>query len=560
MSVFTASAKTAAMAPRMFGTARRNFCAAAALNQKVPSWATVDPWKMGYEAPAEAKSLLNGEWIGAKDSRMIIDPLTGKDMYSVPMTSSEELTPWIESGLACPRSGLHNPHRNVERYNIYGDVNFKIAQAMNEPEVEEYFVKLIQRVTPKSKTQALGEINTARKWLAMYAGDQVRMLARGFSLTGDHLGQETRGFRYPFGNTAVITPFNFPLEIPVLQSLASLFMGNKVLVKVDEKVQIVMEQFIRLAHHCGLPKTDMDMLYSSGPVCGELLQKSDCKQTVFTGSQAVAERLVLDLKGKVRLEDAGFDWKVLGADLPSKKEQEFVAWQCDQDAYAFSGQKCSAQSILFMHENWVNAGLEKQMADRAAMRSLKDFTTVPVLSWSNEKIQKHCDDVLSIPGAKVLFGGKPLEEDHTIPECYGSWQPTAIYVPIDALLEEKNFKIATTELFGPFQIVTHWKKDEEHKVCEALERIQAHLTAAIVSNDIHFINRMLGNTLNGTTYIGLRGRTTGAPQQHWFGPCGDPRGAGIHTPEAIKLNWSGHREVIVDVGPTADTWNAPQPT
>ncbi|KFK24134.1 hypothetical protein AALP_AAs67913U000100, partial [Arabis alpina] len=45
----------------------------------------------------------------------------------------------------------------------------------------------------------------------------------------------------------------------------------------------------------------------------------------------------------------------------------------------------------------------------------------------------------------------------------------------------------------------------------------------------------IGNTVNGTTYAGLRGRTTGAPQNHWFGPAGDPRGAGIGTPEAIKL-------------------------
>ena len=41
----------------------------------------------------------------------------------------------------------------------------------------------------------------------------------------------------------------------------------------------------------------------------------------------------------------------------------------------------------------------------------------------------------------------------------------------------------------------------------------------------------------------------GAPQNHWFGPAGDPRGAGIGTPEAIKLVWSCHREIIHDNGP-----------
>ena len=59
------------------------------------------------------------------------------------------------------------------------------------------------------------------------------------------------------------------------------------------------------------------------------------------------------------LEDAGFDWKVLGPDV---SELDYVARQCDQDAYACSGQKCSAQSILFMHENWAAAGARPKPA------------------------------------------------------------------------------------------------------------------------------------------------------------------------------------------------------
>jgi 1-pyrroline-5-carboxylate dehydrogenase len=61
--------------------------------------------------------------------------------------------------------------------------------------------------------------------------------------------------------------------------------------------------------------------------------------------------------------------------------------------------------------------------------------------------------------------------------------------------------------------------------------------------------QVLANTVNGTTYAGIRARTTGAPQNHWFGPAGDPRAAGIGTPEAIRLVWSCHREIITDIGP-----------
>ncbi|MBV05844.1 MAG: hypothetical protein CMD53_00710, partial [Gammaproteobacteria bacterium] len=76
-----------------------------------------------------------------------------------------------------------------------------------------------------------------------------------------------------------------------------------------------------------------------------------------------------------------------------------------------------------------------------------------------------------------------------------------------------------------------------------------NLTAAIVSNDVLFQQDILGSTVNGTTYTGMRARTTGAPQNHWFGPSGDPRSAGIGTREAIVSTWSSHREIIKDVGP-----------
>ena len=42
------------------------------------------------------------------------------------------------------------------------------------------------------------------------------------------------------------------------------------------------------------------------------------------------------------------------------------------------------------------------------------------------------------------------------------------------------------------------------------------------------------------------------------GPSGDPRSAGIHTAEAIKLCWSSHREIIYDWGPVADSWEGAQ--
>jgi 1-pyrroline-5-carboxylate dehydrogenase len=167
----------------------------------------------------------------------------------------------------------------------------------------------------------------------------------------------------------------------------------------------------------------------------------------------------------------------------------------------------------------------------------------------------HVEATSSITGARLLFGGKALT-GHRIPKQYGAMQPTAVEVPVDSLLGE-HFELVTTELFGPFQLVVKYDDDNLDTVLKFLERMSQHLTAAVVSRDIGFQNRVLAATVNGTTYCGMRARTTGAPQNHWFGPCGDPRAAGIGTPEAIVATWSGHREIIMDQGPQPAGWTVP---
>lgn len=44
-----------------------------------------------------------------------------------------------------------------------------------------------------------------------------------------------------------------------------------------------------------------------------------------------------------------------------------------------------------------------------------------------------------------------------------------------------------------------------------LERMTNHLTAGVVSSDPVWTEKILAHTINGTTYQGLKARTTGAP-------------------------------------------------
>lgn len=512
----------------------------------VPEWASCDPWALGtQETPHEVLNCVDGKWTGDTRSKMVIPNPLDRDApppFTIPDTQEDELEPFLASLRKCSKTGLHNPLKNPERYVQYGEITRRAGDALSQPEIAEFFVQSIQKCVPKSHAQALGEVTVTAAFLNNFGGDNVRRLAKSFGVPGDHYGQMSVGHRWPYGPVGLITPFNFPLEIPVLQLMGALFMGNKPVLKPSEQVSVVMEQFLLLLQHCGMEKTDVDFLNSKGPVAQKVIMDTPLRVTQFTGSSKVGELLSKATHGKIKLEDAGFDWKIIGPDVD---DVDYVAWQCDQDAYASIGQKCSAQSIVFIHENWKEAGLMEKMKENVSKRTIDDFTVGPVLTVTTKDFLGHTERLASIPGASVLWGGKELQGTK-IPECYGAVEPTAVFVPLEEMMKDEHFDVCTTELFAPFQVVTYFNDDTLDTVLEATERMSHHLTAAVVSNDPAFQSKVLANTVNGTTYAGRRARTTGAPQNHWFGPAGDPRGAGIGTPEAIQLVWSCHREIIND--------------
>jgi len=386
---------------------------------KVPDFATVDPFAgMTAANPAVLQNLVGGRWAaGDGNYDELVDPMNGVAFIREPDTRDHE--PYIEGLRSCPKSGLHNPLKRPDRYLYLGQVCARSAALLADPEVESYFTKLIQRVMPKSWAQCLGEVTVTRVFLENLDGDGVRFLARGFSNPGNHASKESRGYRWPFGSVVIIAPFNFPLESPALQLVGALAMGNRPLIKPETRVSVVLEQFVRLLLHAGLDPHDPDMTHCKGTVMGKLIEsaRDHIRLVQFTGSSGVAEHLSSVMNGAVRIEDAGFDWKVIGPDYQPDL-LDYVAWQCDEDAYNAAGQKCSAQSIVLAHDNWIDALLPK-LSELAARRSLDDLSLGPVLTWTNEQMRAHLDAIMAVPGAELLFGGNPLQ-GHSIPDCYGA--------------------------------------------------------------------------------------------------------------------------------------------
>ena len=201
----------------------------------------------------------------------------------------------------------------------------------------------------KSYIQASSEVKVLSNILSNLSGDNVRFLAGGTQNPGDHDGQHCNSYRWPYGPVALISPFNYPVEIPGGQLIGALVMGNKVLHKSDSKTAPVMEEFIRMLIYCGMPPEDVNFIHVQDSLFDKIYDMCDIRMTQFTGSTKVAEYLSTLTHGRIKIEDAGFDWKIMGPDVTNV---DYAAWISDIDANSYSGQKCSCQSICFAHSNW----------------------------------------------------------------------------------------------------------------------------------------------------------------------------------------------------------------
>ncbi len=97
------------------------------MSKDVLAFATLDPKTLSGAKPTQLYNLVGGKWTLPRESSDIPDPLNGEIFLKMPNTRSDEIQPFLDSLASCPKSGLHNPLKNVERYRMYGDISAKAA-------------------------------------------------------------------------------------------------------------------------------------------------------------------------------------------------------------------------------------------------------------------------------------------------------------------------------------------------------------------------------------------------------------------------------------------------
>lgn len=193
----------------------------------------------------------------------------------------------------------------------------------------------------KPVAEGLGEVENAAKVVEFYAG-----LAH--ELGGEHVPSMRPGVhivtrREPRGVAAVITPWNFPVNLPLVKMAPALLAGNTVVWKPASPGAEASVELARAIVAAGIPAGVVNMVLGDGPTAGAALAAADVDAVSFTGSCDVGhqiERQGAERGVKVLTELGGKNVVVVCDDADLDLAVDAIV----NGAFRYAGQKCTATS------------------------------------------------------------------------------------------------------------------------------------------------------------------------------------------------------------------------
>lgn len=296
--------------------------------------------------------------------------------------------------------------------------------------------------------------------------------------------------RRPVDVAALITPWNFPLLLPVWKVAAALAAGTAVVLKPAPEAPLTALALVALLESAGVPPGVVNVLPGGDAVGAELCAHPGVRHISFTGSTAagreVAAHAGQGLK-RVQLELGGKSPALVFADA----DLENAVSQCLFGVYFNSGQVCQAASRILVHRSQYDAFLEQFTARTQLLRvgaaTDPDADLGPLVRPSQlTVIQDHVDQALA-GGARCLLGG------HTLPG------PGYFYAPTVLADVSAELSVFQEELFGPVAVVTPFATDQEGV---ALANATPYgLAAAVFTSNLRRALSISGELAAGTVWI-----------------------------------------------------------
>jgi RHH-type transcriptional regulator, proline utilization regulon repressor / proline dehydrogenase / delta 1-pyrroline-5-carboxylate dehydrogenase len=389
-------------------------------------------------------------------------------------------------------------------------VLFKAAEIMRQKRFELAAWETYE--VAKTWKEADADIIEAADFCEYYAREALK-LAQGKALY-KVAGEDNRYIYRAKGVGAIISPWNFPLAIPMGMVSAALVMGNSVLFKPASPSVKIGHLLCQILLEAGCPPKVLHFLPGSSREIGEVLTESPQVAFIaFTGSMEVGthiiegaakrvtnlgqvKKVIAEMGGKNVLiidQDADIDEAILGT-LYS--------------AFGFQGQKCSALSRLIVHEAIYSRFMERL---REALVNLwvgeacdpRSYLSAVIDKNSQENLLQTIEETKKIAGCTTQKA--PLDD----------LDPNGYYVP-PTLFEDVpwNCKAATQELFGP--VLTAFKVANIKEAVELANSLPFALTGGLFSRSPRSIAYIKEHLEAGNIYIN-RGITGAVVGRHPFG-------------------------------------------
>lgn len=347
------------------------------------------------------------------------------------------------------------------------------------------------------------------------------------------LGRSSKIIYQPLGVVGVVSPWNYPLAIPLGEVTMALMAGNAVVLKPSELTPLVGLKIGEIFQKAGLPENVLQILTGDGRT-GAALVEAEINKIMFTGSVETGKKIaaaaaknltpvVLELGGKdpmIVFEDANLDFAANAA-----------VW----GAFANSGQSCAAVERLYVHEK-IAAQFTAKVVEltQKLQQNFGCEECTDIGSMSSERqleiVENHVKDAVE-KGAKILTGGKRNE---ALGKTF--FEPT-VMTNVD-----HNSRAVREETFGPTLPVMTFQTDEE--AVALANDSEFGLTASVWTSDLRRAQKIARQIEAGTVTINEVLYTHAIAQTPWGGvkKSGYGRTHGKHgllelvSPQHIHLN------------------------
>ncbi|ASJ55355.1 aldehyde dehydrogenase family protein [Brevibacillus formosus] len=227
-----------------------------------------------------------------------------------------------------------------------GEILFQMASALEAN--ADSLAQLASREMGKQLGEMRGEVARGVSLLRYYAGEGMRSNGNLIPSSDTNVLQYSR--RVPLGVVAVITPWNFPVAIPIWKIAPALICGNTVIWKPAENGSLTATRLAEIFAETKLPAGVLNLVIGKGREIGHTLtNEAEVDAVSFTGSSETGRQIAIACAGrniKYQTEMGGKNAAVVLADADLDKTVPILL----SGAFRSAGQKCTATSRIIVEK------------------------------------------------------------------------------------------------------------------------------------------------------------------------------------------------------------------